>query len=147
MDAKEVGIRSETLAKYKSESNKEVKSWPEYLWEAEVEYGRSYAPEFVRSLANQALDTLIKWLRNNHAPEDVIDLTDQITILSRYDEYMKDGKLPEAYAVGLTQDIGKITESICHLGGTFCGGGCESNQRENLITWQPAPSASPALQE
>jgi hypothetical protein len=115
----------------------EKKNWSERLWEAEVEYGRSYAPEFVRSLADQAIDTLDQWLKNNHLPEEVINLVQEVVILSRYDEMLKDGKLSEAYAVSLTKDIGNITESICRLGGTFCGGGSESNQRENVITWQP----------
>lgn len=121
--------------------------WPEWVQKAEASLGRGYAPEFIEVLADQGFEVLLNWLKVNHIPEEVVDLYQHIWMLKTYLEWSRNGELEDAGAQDLAQIIPPVTEIIAKLGGFFEYSGYYSNLRENVITLQPAPSASPALQE
>lgn len=106
--------------------------------EFEAQIGRSYAPEFVRNLADVAGNTLREWLKKNGCPEQAIDLLDNVIILERDTIHLENHNLSDWDARGLAQEIGNITERIAQLGGVFHDEYCVSRTRENMITWQPA---------
>jgi len=113
----------------------------------EAQIGRSFAPEFVSILASNAADTIREWMKKNNCPKQVIDLFDHVIMLERDTIHLENHDLSDWDATGLAQEIGNITELIAQLGGEFQNKYLVTNPRENVITWQPAPSASPALQE
>lgn len=114
---------------------KEIEQRKELDYQAEL--GRSYAPEFISSIANQAVETLEAWLRANNAPSEVINLVDDVVVLERCARGLENGKLSDWDALSLIQELPLITERIARLGGSYCGGGSESFPRENVIIWQP----------
>jgi hypothetical protein len=112
----------------------------------EAQIGRSFAPEFISNLADVAGDTLRLWLKNNNCPKEAVDLLDNVIILERDAINLRNHTLHDWDARGLTEEIGNISERIAQLGGVFQSKYLVSNPRENMITWQPAPPASPAVQ-
>lgn len=100
--------------------------------------GRSFAPEFISILADNAENTLREWMKKNGCPEQAVYLLEEVIMLERYNILLENHHtLSDWDARGLIEEIGNITESIAQLGGTFTDGYLSTNPRENVITWQP----------
>ena len=118
----------------------------EAIIDYEVELGSQWSEEFIESLSIQANKTLIDWLKANNAPKEVVDMLEDVILLERCVSGFENQNLSDNLAMQLTQELPSITYHIVELGGVFCSGSSESHRRENVIAWQPAPSASPVVQ-
>jgi hypothetical protein len=98
----------------------------------EIEIGRSYPPELVGMLALNGVNTLIDWLKKNHAPRQVVDLADHVFLLSRAEVQLQNNNLPDFSANGLSEQIALTAQEIIALGGVFSGGGLQSIPHESL---------------
>jgi hypothetical protein len=105
--------------------------------EFEAKLGKSYAPEFVTSLAINAGLTLETWLAKNGAPKEAVDLLYYVIILERAAANLEDSTISDMEALTLTEEIPTITRLIVQMGGVFSDPAGDTYERENVITWQP----------
>jgi len=119
----------------------------EAITDYEVELWSLWSEEFIASLSIQANETLIDWLKANNAPKEVVDMLEDVILLERCVSGFENQNLSDNLAMQLTQELPSITYHIVELGGVFFSGSSESHRRENVITWQPSPSAPPAVQQ
>jgi hypothetical protein len=98
-----------------------------------------FPEEFIHLLANEATETLHKWLVNNGAPKIVVDAVYGIDYLRHYEKYMVKGKVTEADNETAREDVAVLATAIAVLGGNFSGGGSRNIPRKP-IAW-PVPEA------
>jgi len=104
--------------------------------EFEKSIARRYAPEFVSALADTANETLRDWLRAAGAPQAVIDLLDDATMLERCARALSENNLLDGDALWLAQSLADATEHIAQLGGEFHSPESCTLPRKDVITWQ-----------
>jgi hypothetical protein len=100
------------------------------------EVGRIFPWEFVDMISLHAHQVGCEWLRENGAPQILIDVIDHSFYLQTIREHIKSGELQEWDAANLPGSIAEITKGIAELGGVFQDSLTSSNPR-NPIVWDP----------
>ena len=101
---------------------------------------RTYAPEFIGTLADNAEHTLHDWLEANGAPEQVIHLVGAVAMLERCAMEIENHTLNKFDLEWLTENLGECSQDIAELGGVFSTPMLITIPRKNIIKWQPVPN-------
>ena len=99
---------------------------------------RTYAPEFIGTLADNAEQTLHDWLEANGAPEQVTRLLSGAIMLERAAMQLENHTMNKSDLDELTENLGEYSQYIAELGGVFSSSVGETFPRKNIIKWQPA---------
>ena len=88
-----------------------------------AEIGHTYHPDFIGSLNETAIATLTDWLKANNAPQEVLDMIEDVILLDRVALGLIHNQLGDWDASELPGLIGRVSTSIIRLGGSFSGAG------------------------
>jgi hypothetical protein len=88
-----------------------------------AEIGRTYPPDFIGALTETANQSLSDWLKANQIPQQIIDLQDDIIMLDRAFENLRNGNLSDWDASALPDRVARVSRAIIDLGGSFVGAG------------------------
>ena len=84
-----------------------------------AQIGKSFQPEFLQCIADQALDLAIEQLRAHQVPEQVISLLEAAIQVESYTIQLQAGALNDTAAVDIADTLPEMTRLIWNLGGSF----------------------------
>jgi len=99
----------------------------------EAKLGRGYQPEYLDFLASQIIETVLDWLKNHNAPEEVIDLISMGDYLARNISGAKANDLEDHEAQNIAEMVPEATRFIWKLGGTFSNSYNEIRGKDPLL--------------